>query len=518
MRWNKVIGLCLVMLAACLSACRSPLTPDQPQAPSLTIGIEFPQTDQPVKATPELEASALENKIHRLQLWVFRSDNHSLVGYLDLSSESDFPTGGGVRWYTLENISWEFVNEHPNVDVFVLANPASVGLSLDGNATYTAVNGATFGMEGNDDYFGFTNPVRVTGASNELPDGLPMSGKGADMELYGSTPQLKVDAVKIQRAVSRLRMVFCKTKTQGEEPGEEPDEVSIESIVFYEEQFPLKEYVFTMGTTGIVLDQSPVSSNYVQEQVILAGPGSNVNEHEVPENLLYVNQDPKAYQEMLDQEAAAGTVTDMGYYYLRESDQRLMGRINYTVNGKSRFREFVMSSRGDFARNHTWTLFAYFMSGRNLQLSLVVLPWNKSDYNVNFSDQIVTVTSKFTVDDTSADITHESGAEYYEVKLIPGYPAKCHLYITTPVGGTLMIYPQGAATLFDVSPEQATIDPSLNAGRIDIEVRPKASMDIDISDLPASETNITLSFLVEINGREINIDSEAVDSKYRFHL
>ena len=503
MRYGRIIGL-LLLLAVLLPACRrQDPDPVAGQEPSLTIGIDFPRTGQ--SKAGELQASNEENKINSLQLWVFRSSGHELVGYLDIPA-ADVPAGGGVKWYTLqgEGVTWEFVNAHPNVDIFVLANAASIGVQLDGNSGYNSVSSAAFGKDDTHDYFGITSFVKEVGS-----DGLPMSGKAVNRELYGSAPELKVDAVQICRAVSRLRMVFCKTKTEGEQ-----EDVRVTGITFYESMFPLKEYVFTTEKSAVVKDKTPLADNYLGA-FTLQGPAT-LQEHEVPESLMYVNQTPEDYQALLNEAVEAGKLTNMGYYYLRESDQRIIGRIDYTVGGKPRFREFAMSAAGDFARNHTWTLFAYFMSGRNIQLSLVVQPWDRSDYKVDFSDQAVNVTSKFVVDDNSAEVT--PGSEYQEVKLIPGTPAKGHLYITTPVGGTLMIYPKGAASLFIVSPEQATIDPETHSGRIDIEIRNNPGIDIDIDDLPESETSITLSFSVEINGREINVDSEVIDNKYRFHL
>ena len=67
---------------------------------------------------------------------------------------------------------------------------------------------------------------------------------------------------------------------------------------------------------------------------------------------------------------------------------------------------------------------------------------------------------------------------------------------------------------------RATIAPDRNGGEITIEITNNPDTDIDISELPASETTLTLSFSVSVLGREVNVDSEAIDSdyKYRFHL
>jgi len=335
------------------------------------------------------------------------------------------------------------------------------------------------------------------------------------VKVYGSAPQMKVDPIALVRAVSRLRMVLCRTAT---DDIAQEDEVSVSGITFYKEQIPLREYVFTEGTTGVIPSYTPIDFSFPGPDEIKPNP--------VPEDLIYVNQDPDAYQQMLDQASAAGTLTDLGYVYLRESDKRIFGRVDYTINGKARSREFAMSAPGDFARNHTWTLFAYFMSGRNLQVSLVAAPWSKGDYHVDFSGQAVNVTKKFRMDERTCEIPHNednsikySADGYIDVKLIPGTTAKGTLTITTPVGGTLMITPLGAASLFSVT-QQATIAPENHGGEITIEITNNPETDIDFSELPESETTLTLSFSVSVLGREVNVNSEAIDNdyKYRFHL
>ena len=35
-----------------------------------------------------------------------------------------------------------------------------------------------------------------------------------------------------------------------------------------------------------------------------------------------------------------------------------------------------------FARNHTWTVYGYFISNRTLQLAVTALPWDKNNYTI----------------------------------------------------------------------------------------------------------------------------------------
>lgn len=511
MRWRGLILGALALLLL-LPGCRrtDPMAQVQ-EGPTLEVAIQFPY----VSATKgkELAATDLENKIHSLAIWVFRSsDEHPPVGEpLFLTDEADFPPEGGIGRYKFE-VDWNFVNTHPDVDVFVLANAASIGCTLGAASTYDEVSAASFGyVSDEDDCFG-THTYTTT---VDPEKGLPMSGMKTHVKVYGSAPQMKVDPITLVRAISRLRMVLCRTAT---DDIAQEDEVSVSGITFYKEQIPLREYVFTEGTTGVIPSYTPADFSF-------SGP-AEINRNPVPEDLIYVNQDPDAYQQMLDQACTAGTLTDLGYVYLRESDKRIFGRVDYKINGKDRSREFAATSTTDFARNHTWTLFAYFMSGRNLQVSLVSSPWTKGDYHVDFSGQAVNVTRKFRMDERTCEIPkNEDGSikysedGYIDVKLIPGTSAKGTLTITTPVGGTLMITPLGAAPLFSVT-QQATIAPDKRGGEITIEITNNPDTDVDISELPASETTLSLSFSVSVLGREVNVDSEAIDSdyKYRFHL
>ena len=506
MSWRNIIR-CAVVLLLLLPGChRDALS----SGLTLEIAIQFPFI--PATKAGELAATYQENKIHNLAIWVFRSEEHTPVGEpLFLNDEADFPPSGGIGRYQF-NVDWNFVNTHPDVDVFVLANAASIGCTLNASSTYDEIAAASFGYESDsDDLFGthtYTTEV-------DTQKGLPMSGMKTRVKVYGSAPQMKVDPVTLVRAVSRLRMVLCRTAT---DDIAQEDEVSVSGITFYKEQIPLWEYVFTEGTTGVFPTYTPADFSF-------PGP-AEIKRNPLPEDLIYVNQDPDEYQQLLDQAREDGKLTDLGYVYLRESDKRIFGRVDYTINGKDRSREFAMSAPGDFARNHTWTLFAYFMSGRNLQVSLVAAPWTKGDYHVDFSGQAVNVTKKFRMDERTCDIPHNedgsikySADGYIDVKLIPGTTAKGSLTITTPVGGTLMITPLGAASLFSVT-QQATIAPDKRGGEITIEITNNWETDIDISELPESETTLTLSFSVSVLGREVNVDSETIDNdyKYRFHL
>lgn len=477
------------------------MTPVTEEEPNLGLCISFPVPSLSKGEVGPLPASDLENALHSLSVWVFTADGHQRVTYKEIP-EADFPAAGGVRRYSLP-VSRDFANAAPNVDVFVLANAASIGCTLDGDSSWEELNEASFGKGEEKDYFGIENPV-----DSVDPDlGLPMSGVGYNMAIQGEAPILTLETITLRRAVSRLRFVFCKTKTEGED--DKP--VSINQIILSGHQIPLREYVFASTPSGIVYDQVNTADSYVNDAFVMDGP-STLAQNETPENYIYVNQDPVSYQRLLDDAVAEGTLTDMGNIYFRESDKRLIGWIDYTVDGVQRTREFSMAAAGDFVRNHCWTLLGFFLSGRNMQLALSVLPWDMNSYTINFTDQSVMVYSPFIVSDGSA-VQTETSKDHYDVRLIPGVSARGRLQVVSPIGGRLMIKPEGDVGAFAVTPEYATIDPAVNGGYIDISI----SRNPDVTD-DVTGSKITLSFSVEIGDRTIDANSEVTDRIYTFIL
>ena len=509
-----------IVAGVMLLSCNKRASDIVPNEPTIGVSVEFPALVQSKATAGTLPASDQENAIYSLSIWVFETDSHTLVASKAIPA-SDFPPAGGVRKYSLP-VSTSFAESHPHVDIFALANAASIGcegLNADSEAgevsTWDELNDAYFGHDATKDYFGITGtdkPVKTIDPAK----GLPMSGLAKDLTVEGQSPVLKIETLKIKRAVSRMRFVFCKTKKEGNN-----DVVTIERVKLAGNQFPVKEYVFTDKASGIVLDDDDTDGDdtYEVEPFDVLAPANHLTDiaqNETPEDYIYVNQDPLAYENLINDAVESNLLTDLGYIYFRESDKRLIGWITYTVNGSEKTREFTMGSVGDFARNHTWTLLGFFVSGSNLQLAVSVVPWDYNFNTVNFTDQAVSVSSKFTVDEEenrqSATIT-ETSKDHFDVKIMSGQTAKGHLYITTPVGGNLMIRPEGDASFFTITPDMAKISPEKYGGRIDISVRKNPNVSTGFAG-----KSITLSFSVEIGERTIEANSEAVDKVFRFVL
>lgn len=432
-----------------------------------------------------------ENILHDMKIWVFTSDGHEKIAALNIA-QSQLPAAGKTRRYVI-SVTRAFAEAKPDLDVFVIANAQSIGSSLDVNSTWDDVNDAVMGGSN----FGISNPIRTVDPTY----GLPMTGVGRGLQVQMEEPVLRVETVRLIRAVSKLRYVFCRMKDD-----EQHDVISVDRITLNGGLIPLSEYLFNGS-----LPYAIAPGGYDPLPLVTEGPAT-LAQNETPEKLVYAGQDAQSYQRLLDNAVAENLLTDLGPIYLRESDKMLTGFVSYTVNGVSHTRNFTMANPGDFARNHSWTLYGYFLSGRNLQLAVNVQPWDLNNHHVDFSDQSVQAT-QFVVDDATADVS-EPEHDRFDVRLRTGVTAKGHLYITTPVSGKLMIQPIGDAGAFIVSPDIADIDPTVNSGRIDIDIRRNPDAEGD-----QTGKHITLSFTVESAGREIDANTEILNGKiYRFIL
>ncbi len=501
----------MIVLASLLTACVYPLAPRPEEGPELGVIVEFPEKVGTKGTVGELPGYVYENSLHSLQVWVFNSDNHALVGYKNINEE-DFPIGDRVRRYSLP-VTKEFAETLPKVDVYILANAASIGLEgMDDLTPWSVLDGAL--IEDDETIlpykgFGVANPVHQVSPEK----GLPFSGVGKSMTVQGEAPDLRVSAITIQRTVSRIRFIFCKTTTP---QGGTYKDVSIDRIVLAGWQIPLQDSVFTTQSTGEVITPGiQFYDNFYSGVYEIPWPeGKTLVENVAPEDYLYVNQNPSEYEQLLTEAATEGKLTDLGYTYFRESSIPLEGSIRYYVNGEAKERAFRMEDRYDFSRNHTWTVYGYFVSGRYLQLSLRVLPWDYNRITVNFDEDVLLVSQKFWVEQSTADSYRMTSKDHYDVKLKSNSPVKGHFVVVSPVGGVLRVKGDGDSNYFSIVVSPETINPTFNGGQIDVSISKKEDAPEDWSG-----KSIILSFAVETaDGREIDANSDIVDQVFRFVL
>ena len=316
----------------------------------------------------EVDPITNEGTIKSLQLWVYESETGNYVGYFSTDDVTALNNGQGTTYQI--PVTDEFAASKPDVNVYVMANVtnANCGVGeLNKETTRAALlEGAKIAKE----KFGLEQNTRSVPA-----DGLPFAGKLTGQPVVGDAPTLRVgtlssvSTVQLTRAVSKLRFVFAKTTGQ--------PNVNITSIKMNAGMIPEVEYLF----------KTPTSMTYNTEakELLLDNDiiNNDVAETADPTNYLYLGQEAQAYENLINEAAnkQEPEVTVVGPIYLRESDKQLAGTITYTIGGgDEQTVDFAMQQAGDFSRNHTWIVYAYYAGSGNLQVqSLYVKDWSRNE-------------------------------------------------------------------------------------------------------------------------------------------
>ena len=315
-------------------------------------------------------SDAAEGEIRSLKLWIYETESGKFVGYLDTEEVTSLNSGEGATYQI--PVSDEFAANKPDVDIYVQANvkPENCGVStLDKETTRDGLMAGAKIVKGK---FGLS-PLTV----GVPAEGLPMAGKLTTQPVVGDAPALRigtmsqVSTVQLTRAVSKLRFVFAKTTGQ--------PKVSINSIKMNAGMIPDVEYLFDKT--------QPLTYN--ESEAELFAFIEDIAETADPTDYIYFNQDAQAYENLISEAASKQPdpeVTLKGPIYLRESDKQLAGTISYTINGGAEQTvDFQMQQAGDFSRNHTWIVYAYYAGAGRLQVqSLYVKDWSGKEMSHNF--------------------------------------------------------------------------------------------------------------------------------------
>ena len=319
----------------------------------------------------QVDAITGESTIKSLQLWVYESGTGNDVGYFSTDDVASLNEGVGTTYQI--PVSDDFASRKPNVNVYVMANVtnANCGVgTLNKETKETAHPALLDGAKITTGYFGLEQNTRT------IPDdGLPFAGKLTASSVVGDAPTLRVgtlsavSTVQLTRAVSKLRFVFAKTTGQ--------PKVKITSIKMNTGMIPDVEYLF----------QTPASMTYnLEAKELLLDDIDDIAATADPTQYLYLGQDAQEYENLIN--AAANKqpkpdVTVEGPIYLRESDKQLAGTISYSIAGVAQEPvTFQMQQAGDFKRNHTWIVYAYYAGAGKLQVqSLYVKDWSTKEKN-----------------------------------------------------------------------------------------------------------------------------------------
>ena len=380
--WMSCIAMMMLLLTAC-SGDDGETTPGSsiPQENTvLTFYVYAPERPMITRAPGDyVSAEDTENAIHSLQIWVFEHNNGNLVGYLEPTS---YPTTAEGKVYQM-NVSKSFADaaEKPNVDVYVVANfgetpktqatqTGGTALPLNGETTRTQLDAALIGTNA----FGLATPVIGINAIAE--GGLPMTGVLRDQEVVGQNPVLRIGEtdnmakVQLTRMVSKVRFVFAKATGQSK--------VCITGITMNDTMIPDVEYLFS----------TPTLENYNTDEASLLAPAINdIAETDDPIQYVYNNQEAQDYEDLIDEAASKQTpeLTVHGPVYLRESDKKLTGTISYSIDDvEQEPATFTMEHAGEFLRNHTWIVYAYYAGSGKLQIqALYVKNWENKERTHN---------------------------------------------------------------------------------------------------------------------------------------
>ena len=379
---RKVDILGLLLVALLMTACSGggddgENTSVTDQQPVLTFYVYAPERPMITRAN-EVNATAEENAIHNMQIWVFETGTNTLVGYL---APTSFPTTAEGQIYQM-NVSKEFANAatKPNVDVYVVANGRSA-TTLNGSTTREQLEAAV--MDETD--FGVSSPQKGVPTG-----GLPMTGVLRDKTIGGENPVLRVEdggnmaKVRLLRMVSKVRYVFCKGVS---------DVLLIKGITIGANLIPTTEYLFLTDKNyriGSVFnnDDIPLITATEITDVLECG---NPMKYDI--NTITPSLTAQAYEDLIDLGVNGDTeknidpdLTMVGPFYFKESDKKLHGTITYTPPGETNSKDKPYSMAGDanssFTRNHSWIVYAYYEGLSGMQIIVVdVTPWDERDEN-----------------------------------------------------------------------------------------------------------------------------------------
>lgn len=314
----------------------------------------------------EVDAVTDEGTIKSLQIWIYESETGNPVGYFSTNDVTALNEGQGTTYQI--PVSDEFAAAKPSVNVYVMANVTTANCGIGTLNKETARAALLEGAKITTGHFGLEQNTR------SIPDdGLPFAGKLTAQPVVGDAPALRVgtlsavSTVALTRAVSKLRFVFAKTKDE--------ETVHITSIKMNIGMIPDVEYLF----------KTPLSMTYNTEaKELLPDDIDDVAETDDPTKYLYLGQEAQEYEDLINGAATKQPdpeVTVEGPIYLRESDKQLAGVITYTIgDGDSQTVDFAMQQAGDFRRNHSWIVYAYYAGSGKLQVeSLYIKEWSTKD-------------------------------------------------------------------------------------------------------------------------------------------
>lgn len=382
----------LLLLTACSKSSSEGGDEPDPDKPVLKIYV-FPP-DQPIVTRADdlgnVDASKEENEIRSIHVWVFERDKDDpdnsakslLVGHVGLGNLTLSEAGTGeVTMEITDDFAGRIMTSttRPRVDVFVAANvtSANCGLSFDALTTNGETKESDLEPIIGSSYFGVTSPI------TKVPsDGLPMSGVLKDQPISGTSPVFRVGTseklanVQLVRAVSKMRFIFCKSTSN-------PDEVAVKEIKLNGSVLPKEEYLYLTDDFKKATQKWHITNSGYEEDaktLVSIPSGTEIAKNDSPFSYSYDGKmTGQEYENLINGGVTDHKLSDLGTFYLRESDKALAGTITYAItpagstNTNEKTTTYSMSIPGDFSRNHTWIVYGYFITSGDLEVRMVEL-------------------------------------------------------------------------------------------------------------------------------------------------
>ena len=360
-RWLLSGGLLLSLLLFCVS-CSSD---EAEEVPMINIYVYAP--DRPIATRGEVEPTADEAKVHSLRIWVFKSSNPTKsVASLSLDTEEELEALNENKsaTYSLEVTDRSFAQNPEPVDVYVMANVTEG----DNSTYYNSGSSLDDAFLNGGDYFKFTTTGKATSAVSST--GIPMTGVVRGKKVIDNHSVLHVNDANLQlvRAVSKIRFVFAALKDM---PQMYVDGIKLGKNTLYK-----KEYYF-------LNDDHPnywVEDVYDQEVEVAESDLTNpIKQIEDPTKYIFTSgMTDTQYENIINKGISDNELVEVSTVYLPESDKRLSGTIYFRLGSdmkKQLSASFRMVS-GDFRRNQTWIVYAYYIGSLKLEVTSVqVTDW-----------------------------------------------------------------------------------------------------------------------------------------------
>lgn len=368
----------LLVLAVLQTLCVGCSSDEEDLVPRLNIYVYAP--DRASVTRGEIVPSEEEALIHNLQIWVFRSSDPSkLVASLFLTTEEELEGLNKTKSasYSIALADRSFADKPEPVDVYVLANVGyneyirSVNSGTDLEAA--VLNGGHF--------FSFTKESAYQAVSDVPAEGVPMSGVARGKSVIDKNNVLHInDAnVKLVRTVSKIRFVLSSL--------EGLKQLFVDRITLNPNLLYQKERFFLDGDhPNYWVEGAPFN----QEVLLVKGDRVNpVQQNADPTAYAYSSaMSDVAYEALINEGVAKEDLTEFGPVYLPESDKPLAGTIWFRLGNDATLMsaDFSMAT-GNFRRNQTWIVYAYYIGSSKLEINTVdVVDWenegDQPDYEI----------------------------------------------------------------------------------------------------------------------------------------